>query len=334
MHAPHAQGCPVPESRQMWIHGNRKKGMFPKTCIWLDGSACYRAGQEALLRLHPSHGRPAGNPYTRMFQGSICFFLRPISSTPPPALAPLPQGHWEDLLCTLGLDPSVTLINMSSFLNSGSSGSELAPGTLPPPCLPCGPASSSFSHLGSHPPGLPSFVSGESWIIDRPSYQPASLLGGWEGAPSEPRFLSSFITPSSRNTPGHTNHGTNHQQLWDHPSLSLRGVSPQILLGRAPDGLEGARADESDAEFAARLAASLQDNSHFPYVSPKATPLPAAASSSSASWNEDGGIKKPSAPPLPRIGQQDDDSACVVCLTAPLHVRDTRSCLILKSSMF
>ena len=340
----------------MWIHGDRVAGeLVPKSCLWLDGSVCYSVGQEAVLRLHPSHKRPAGNPFTRIFEGSICFFLRFPSSggiLPPFAHTEPFQRHWEALLCTLVLDLSSTFAGLSAFLDSGSSGSELAAAILPSPHLSGSPAASSlFRHMvGLHlEPGPYSFT-GMSSVVDRPSSQSASSLGQEGGSAFLPLMLSPFsrtplntppgLSAQSRDSPSlYLRRDASHasgQRVLPLDSMSYPSIPPlqNYPIQRLDNWSEGARGGESDAEFAARLAASLLDENSLPPSLPSAL-NPTLRSSISPSGpsrltplGDDEGSKLPSAPVLHvpshsntfQRSQPENDPACVICLTAPLQV--------------
>ena len=304
---------------------------------------------------------------------------------------------WLELLRVAPLEAgAVTLPSTAPFLEGGSSGTEVPPGTLPPPTSPLPPyltaAAGGGSNPASYPLGpLPSIMSGgpahSRLTYGLPSFPPYSGgSGGTVGSTVfRPPSLSAAAGSSSlRLASPHSPYRSPLPSQWPQTADDQAPIPPfewhhnlhggmtaaaataaaaaaarQYHDGDGFGAVDGARAfaGETDAEFAARLAASLVVDAprprtpstpttpssrpsfgqaappptRLPYSSPPLLPYSAAAARERAMSSPSTApscTATPSAPPLPSAPSPsisaapvpEEGSCCVICLSAPPQV--------------
>ncbi|GAX79195.1 hypothetical protein CEUSTIGMA_g6635.t1 [Chlamydomonas eustigma] len=347
--------APLPERRQLLIFGDEKASV-PKTLAWLDGGSMIQAGgslgSEAVLRLAPGHASLDGQPYTRLSEGRICLLfkmqggdrLQPqarsfaVGSRAP--AGPAGPAAWVQLLHACYLDPSLTLTNMEPFLGA-SPGSPVKSGV--------------FQLVHAFQP-----QSSSSTTSARVNTNTARNVQSWsqpgDQHPASPYPYPYDLTTPSRMAASPLDRAPSHYQF----SISDRGDTPASWVPAMHLDLEGARAGESDAEFAARLATVsllMSEPSHIQYNSPPPPPPQSATSHSAqrtSSFNTAAAVVvssgpsnqcPPSAPPLGPVrsvgraassehglSSHEDGGVCVICMDAPmtagfLHGKTVHKCV-------
>lgn len=232
----------------------------PRTKCWLDGASIFRAGQEAVLRLHANHEQPR-NAFTKYDNGWMLFFKQATTSYSTPSAAaagptggtnpagvaagaaatyaafmavcyrPLDHLQAQQQMRAAGAAPAAganPFGNPAQYSSSSGSGNAAAQGTFNP----------WWQQQQQRPAALPSVNPGPSSVPTSPT-----------GFPTSP--MSPF---------------TQQQQYQHHAGLSLQpaGAPPQAAQQRPPalqqqqqpwpEEVLHAQPGETDEQFARRLA--------------------------------------------------------------------------------
>ena len=74
----------------MWVHGDRG-GIMPKTCIWLDGATCFRAGPDGNEAVLVGAGRGGRERERMRGRTGQCWWGHSHSSLVNPLIKPFPR---------------------------------------------------------------------------------------------------------------------------------------------------------------------------------------------------------------------------------------------------